>query len=107
MSLSDQVSPRLIETGEPLLVLKKLDKSFGATHALRAVDLTFEEGEIHAIVGENGAGKSTLIKLLTGVHPRTSGEVFWRGEPVRWSIRTKRSAWASTPSTRKSCSARI
>jgi ribose transport system ATP-binding protein len=82
MSLSDQVSPRLVETGEPLLVLKKLDKSFGATHALRAVDLTFERGEIHAIVGENGAGKSTLIKVLTGVHPRTSGEVFWRGEPV-------------------------
>ena len=45
---------------QPLLVLKKLDKSFGATHALKAVDLTFEQGEIHAIVGENGAGKSTL-----------------------------------------------
>ena len=68
--------------GAPLLSLRKLDKRFGATHALNAVDLTFEQGEIHAIVGENGAGKSTLIKLLTGVHPRTSGEVFWRGAPV-------------------------
>jgi ribose transport system ATP-binding protein len=66
----------------PLLSLKKLDKRFGATHALKAVDLDFEQGEIHAIVGENGAGKSTLIKVLTGVHPRTSGEVFWRGRPV-------------------------
>jgi len=61
--------------GEPLLVLKKLDKRFGATHALKAVDLEFEAGEVHAIVGENGAGKSTLIKMLTGVHERTSGEV--------------------------------
>ena len=50
--------------GPPILVLEKLDKRFGATHALRSVDLTFEEGEIHAIVGENGAGKSTLIKVL-------------------------------------------
>ena len=50
-----------VATGAPLLVLKKLDKRFGATHALKAVDLTFEAGEIHAIVGENGAGKSTLI----------------------------------------------
>ncbi len=50
--------------GAPLVALRKLDKRFGATHALKAVDLTFEEGEIHAIVGENGAGKSTLIKLL-------------------------------------------
>ena len=68
--------------GAPLVALRKLDKRFGATHALKAVDLTFEEGEIHAIVGENGAGKSTLIKLLTGVYPRSSGEVFWRGAPV-------------------------
>ena len=36
----------------PLLVLKGLDKRFGATHALKAVNLTFEAGEIHAIVGE-------------------------------------------------------
>ena len=71
-----------VATGAPLLVLKKLDKRFGATHALKAVDLTFEAGEIHAIVGENGAGKSTLIKLLTGVHVRSSGEVYWEGQPV-------------------------
>ena len=69
-------------TARPLLALRKLDKRFGATHALKAVDLAFEQGEIHAIVGENGAGKSTLIKLLTGVHPRSSGEVLWRGAPV-------------------------
>jgi ribose transport system ATP-binding protein len=66
----------------PLLVLKKLDKSFDATHALKAVDLSFEQGEIHAIVGENGAGKSTLIKLLTGVHRRSGGEIYWEGRPV-------------------------
>ncbi|HEY0789906.1 MAG TPA: sugar ABC transporter ATP-binding protein [Chthoniobacterales bacterium] len=69
-------------TAAPLLALKQLDKRFGATHALKHVDLVFEAGEIHAIVGENGAGKSTLIKLLTGVHVRSSGEVFWEGKPV-------------------------
>src|ERR1700761_1304975 len=71
-----------VAVGTALLVLKKLDKRFGATHALKAVDLVFEAGEIHAIVGQNGAGKSTLSKLLTGVHVRTSGEVFWEGQPV-------------------------
>ncbi len=70
------------ETRAPILVLQKLDKRFGGTHALNAVDLEFHEGEIHAVVGENGAGKSTLIKLLTGVYPRTSGEIYWRGGPV-------------------------
>jgi ribose transport system ATP-binding protein len=71
-----------VAPGAPLLVLKKLDKWFDATHALKAVDLSFERGEIHAIVGENGAGKSTLIKLLTGVHKRSGGEVYWEGQPV-------------------------
>jgi ribose transport system ATP-binding protein len=66
----------------PLLALKGLDKRFGATHALKAVDLIFEAGEIHAIVGENGAGKSTLIKLLTGVYLRSGGDVYWEGRPV-------------------------
>ena len=70
------------ESVAPLLVLKGLDKRFGATHALKSVDLIFEKGEIHAIVGENGAGKSTLIKLLTGVHIRSAGEVYWEGQPV-------------------------
>ena len=79
---SDHKTGAAATGGAPLLVLKKLDKRFGATHALKAVDLTFEAGEIHAIVGENGAGKSTLIKLLTGVHVRSSGEVYWEGQPV-------------------------
>ena len=66
----------------PLLALQKLDKRFGATHALKGVTLDFMPGEIHAIVGENGAGKSTLIKTLTGVHRRTSGEILWNGASV-------------------------
>src|SRR4030088_985301 len=70
------------DTTPPLLVLKGLDKRFGATHALKAVDLIFEAGEIHAIVGENGAGKSTLIKLLTGVYLRSGGDVYWEGRRV-------------------------
>ncbi len=69
-------------SADPLLVLQRLDKRFGATHALKHVDLDFMPGEIHAIVGENGAGKSTLIKCLTGVHRRSSGEILWHGKPV-------------------------
>jgi len=69
----------------PLLELRRLDKRFTGTHALRQVDLAFEAGEIHAIVGENGAGKSTLIKLLTGVHLKSGGEIVWEGRPVEFS----------------------
>ena len=68
--------------GTPLLELRKLDKRFTGTHALKHVDLAFNAGEIHAIVGENGAGKSTLIKLLTGVHLKSGGELLWEGRPI-------------------------
>jgi ribose transport system ATP-binding protein len=69
-------------SGGPILELRKLEKRYTGTHALKPADLVFEAGEIHAIVGENGAGKSTLIKLLTGVTPRTAGEIIWKGRPT-------------------------
>lgn len=69
----------------PLLELRGLDKRFTGTHALKHVNLAFERGEIHAIVGENGAGKSTLIKLLTGVHLKSGGEMLWEGRSVELS----------------------
>jgi ribose transport system ATP-binding protein len=66
----------------PLLELRGLDKRFTGTHALKSVSMDFASGEIHGIVGENGAGKSTLIKLLTGVHLKSAGEIFWQGKAV-------------------------
>lgn len=65
-----------------LLELRQIDKKFPGTHALKAVNLSVEQGSIHAIVGENGAGKSTLIKILTGVYTRDSGEILLEGQPV-------------------------
>ncbi len=78
-ALHDAAAPAF--TG-PILELRKLEKRYTGTHALKPADLAFEAGEIHAIVGENGAGKSTLIKLLTGVTPRSGGELIWRGKPT-------------------------
>ena len=59
-----------------------LSKKFGAMYALKDVNFSVEEGEIHGLVGENGAGKSTLIKILTGVYHLTSGEVLVDGNAV-------------------------
>ena len=64
----------------PYIEAKKVRKEFGNTIALDDVDFEVRKGEVHAIVGENGAGKSTLMKILSGVHQMTSGELFIDGE---------------------------
>jgi len=60
---------------ETLLKVSGLKKHFGGVKALAGVDLQVDYGSVHALVGENGAGKSTLIKVLTGVHHPTEGEI--------------------------------
>ena len=63
-----------------ILEAKNITKMFPGVVALDSVDVAFEPGEIHAIIGENGAGKSTLIKCLTGVYEPEEGEVLIEGE---------------------------
>ena len=64
------------------LSMKGISKLFGQAYALKGVDLTVGEGEIHALLGENGAGKSTLMNILGGVLSATEGEVFIDGKKV-------------------------
>lgn len=62
-----------------ILRLENITKEYPGVTALRDVNIEFEKGKIHALVGENGAGKSTLIKLLTGAIDKTSGKIYYKG----------------------------
>jgi D-xylose transport system ATP-binding protein len=68
---------------EPLLRLVGIGKNFGPVRALIGVDLDIPPRQVTAIVGDNGAGKSTLIKTISGIWQPDSGEIIWRGRPVR------------------------
>jgi D-xylose transport system ATP-binding protein len=67
---------------EPILEIRKLNKSFGPVHVLHDVDLNVYPGEVTALVGDNGAGKSTLVKCVAGINGIDSGEVRFEGNPV-------------------------
>ena len=60
-----------------LLEARSITKTFPGVVALDSVDLAFERGEVHCIVGENGAGKSTLVKVLTGIYKPDGGELYY------------------------------
>ncbi|MAW88787.1 MAG: ABC transporter ATP-binding protein [Phyllobacteriaceae bacterium] len=70
-----------------LLEMRSITKTFPGVKALDTVNLTVEEGEIHALVGENGAGKSTLMKVLSGVYPAGSyeGDIVYDGAVAAFS----------------------
>jgi ribose transport system ATP-binding protein len=67
----------------PIIALRGVSKTFGATKALRRVDLSVRSGEVRALLGHNGSGKSTLIKILAGYHEADEGgEVDVKGRPA-------------------------
>jgi peptide/nickel transport system ATP-binding protein len=65
-----------------LLEIRNLRIHFGATEAVRGIDLTIDEGEVMGLVGESGSGKSATslaILGLLGAAARVRGEILWRG----------------------------
>jgi Fe-S cluster assembly ATP-binding protein len=67
-----------------VLEIKGLRASAGEKEILKGIDLTVNEGEVHAVMGPNGSGKSTLAQVLAG-HPAyevTAGQVLYRGQDL-------------------------
>lgn len=65
-----------------VLRAEHISKRFGNVTALRDVTLHLARGEVLGLLGDNGAGKSTLMKILTGFHPPSSGQLYFEGKAV-------------------------
>lgn len=69
-------------SAHPVVEARAISKHFGQVVALRDVNLKLWAGEVLGVVGDNGAGKSTLMKVLSGMHPPSSGRMLVNGQPV-------------------------
>ncbi len=77
-----EVPSRVQAGAAPAVLMRHIDKRFGAVHANRDVQLSVAAGTVHGIVGENGAGKSTLMSILYGFYQADSGEIEVEGVPA-------------------------
>ncbi len=74
-----------------ILGLRNVCYRYGDGHAaLNDITLSFEAGSKVALVGPNGAGKSTLLLMLNGTLRPSSGEVLFRGKPMRYDPQSLR-----------------
>ncbi|MCU0591381.1 MAG: ABC transporter ATP-binding protein [Desulfobacterales bacterium] len=69
-------------TGQPILQVQEVTKTFGGIIALNRVSFEVREGEILGIIGPNGSGKTTVVNCITGFVKATSGRVLFRGKDI-------------------------
>ena len=72
----------------PVLELRGITKRFPGVLANDHIDLTIEEGDILALLGENGAGKTTLMNILYGLYHQDEGEIIVRGKEINFESPT-------------------
>ena len=65
-----------------LLEVRNVSKYFGGLKANDNISFNLEKAELVGLIGPNGAGKTTLFNCISGLHPVSSGEIFFDGENI-------------------------
>src|SRR5664280_2713090 len=68
--------------GRPLVVLEKVNKSFGPNQVLFDIDLTVHAGEVVVVIGPSGSGKSTVCRCINRLETIDSGRITLDGVPL-------------------------
>jgi simple sugar transport system ATP-binding protein len=71
----------------PLFEARDIVKRYGSFVALDRMNFFIGRAEVVGLLGDNGAGKSTLVKMISGINPPTSGEIFVNGRPTQLNSR--------------------
>jgi polar amino acid transport system ATP-binding protein len=73
----------------PMLRVEGVQKSFGALHVLRGVDLSVDRGGVVCVIGPSGSGKSTLLRCINLLEPPDAGRIFLEGKEITSSERAE------------------
>ncbi|GAA2184805.1 amino acid ABC transporter ATP-binding protein [Brooklawnia cerclae] len=68
--------------GEPLVVIKDVNKHFGELHVLKDINTTVNRGEVVVVIGPSGSGKSTLCRAVNRLETIDSGTITIDGKPL-------------------------
>lgn len=82
---SPSLQPSLPDEIPPLQELSALNLTYrypGSTSGIADITLTLQRGSLTVITGQIGSGKTTLLRLLLGLLPLQSGELYWNGQPI-------------------------
>lgn len=82
-----------------MIEIKDLVKRYGATYAIKGINLNIEDSGIVGLVGPNGSGKTTLLKLIFGYCRPTHGEIKVDGKPPGVGIRSSVAFYSEVDST--------
>lgn len=69
---------------ETVIEIRNLHKSYGALEVLKGVDIVARKGDVVSLIGSSGSGKSTLLRCANLLEDSQSGDILFKGEPVRW-----------------------
>ena len=71
----------------PVLETRNIVKRYGSFVALNSMNFYIGKAEVVGLLGDNGAGKSTLVKMISGINPPTSGEIYVDGKLTQLNSR--------------------
>jgi simple sugar transport system ATP-binding protein len=87
-----KVNPTPAPVEIPLYEARNVTKRYGSFVALDKMNFHINRAEVVGLLGDNGAGKSTLVKMISGINPPTSGEVYINGAKAEIDTRAKSEA---------------
>ena len=65
-----------------IIKIEQLEKSFGALHVLKGINLEIHQGEVVCVIGASGSGKSTLLRCINLLEEADSGHIWFDGQDL-------------------------